>query len=173
MNSLAEAREFHDPVTASSSGASHLPSQLSIIPSSRGMLSRDSGLPLDTRHTMGTPGNVFDSVPAGEGPSSAFFKFFFFLKKKMILASSSCGLTSGITGKIMVHGKGVRREPQSSSIPTPRFKVLYNPEPIKSYSKKLFSQSYDGFPEIAAPGNASWKIPGLVGISELESRLLN
>ena len=75
----------------------------------------------------------------------------------MILASSSCGLTSGITGNIMVHGKGVRREPQSSSIPTPRFKVLYNPEPIKSYSKKLFSQSYDGFPEIAAHGNASWK----------------
>ena len=38
-----------------------------------------------------------------------------------IRASSSCGLGLGTTGNIMEHGRGVRREPQSSSIPTPRF----------------------------------------------------
>ena len=45
-------RFFYDPETASSSGASHVPSQLLNIPSPRGMRSRDSGLPHDTRNTV-------------------------------------------------------------------------------------------------------------------------
>ena len=51
-NSMAEAKEFHDPDTASSSGASHVPSQPVITPSSRGMLSRDSGLPPTARDNV-------------------------------------------------------------------------------------------------------------------------
>ena len=53
LNSSAEAKEFHDTDTASSSGASHVPSPPVITPSSRGMLSRDSGLSPTTRDTMG------------------------------------------------------------------------------------------------------------------------
>ena len=42
VNSLSDAREFRDPETARSSGASHVPSQLLTISSPRGMPSRDS-----------------------------------------------------------------------------------------------------------------------------------
>ena len=59
VNSFSDARDFFDPETASSSGVSHVPSQALIIQSPRGILSRDSGVPLDTRNTMGTSGNVF------------------------------------------------------------------------------------------------------------------
>ena len=54
--SLSGAREFHDPETASSSGVSHVPSQTLFIPCPRGMFSRDSGLPLDTRNLLDTSG---------------------------------------------------------------------------------------------------------------------
>ena len=85
VNSLTDAREFYDPETASSSGMSHVPSQPLNISSPRGVLSRDSGLPLDTRNSMGTSGNVFESLPAREGPSSALFE------NSKNLASYSCG----------------------------------------------------------------------------------
>ena len=58
VDSLSDAREFHYPETASSSGASHIPSQPWNIPSPRGMLDRDSGLPLGTRNSMGTSGTA-------------------------------------------------------------------------------------------------------------------
>ena len=58
VNSLAEAKEFHDPDTASSSGASHVPSQPVVFPSSREMLGRDSGLPTMTLDTTGNSGNI-------------------------------------------------------------------------------------------------------------------
>ena len=64
VTSLTDAREFYDPETASSSGSSHVPSQPLNIPSPRGMLSRDSCLLLDTRNSMGTSGNVLESLPA-------------------------------------------------------------------------------------------------------------
>ena len=54
LQDKVNAREFYDPETASSSGAPHVPSQPLIIPSPRGMRSRDSGFPLDARNTMGT-----------------------------------------------------------------------------------------------------------------------
>ena len=74
VNSLSDAREFFDRDTASSSGASHVPSQPLIIPSPREVRSRDSGLPRDTRNIMGTSGNVFKSLLAREGPSSFIFE---------------------------------------------------------------------------------------------------
>ena len=60
VHSLSDAREFYDPETASSSGATHVPSQPSTIPSPRTMPCHDSGLPLDTRNTTGTSGNVLE-----------------------------------------------------------------------------------------------------------------
>ena len=67
-NSLSDAREFHDPETASSSGAPHAPNRPLTLPSSRGMPIRESGLPHNTRDIMGTSGNVFESLLAPEGP---------------------------------------------------------------------------------------------------------
>ena len=51
-NSLSDARKFDDPETASSSGATHVPSQPFSFPSPRTMPCRDSGLPHDTQKTF-------------------------------------------------------------------------------------------------------------------------
>ena len=115
VSSLNDARCFYDPQTASSSGVSHVPNQSLNIPSPRGMVSRDSCLPHDTPNSMGTSGSDFESPLARDGPSSAFFE------NPKNLASSLCGLRPGNTGNEVNHGEGVRREPQSSTIPTPRF----------------------------------------------------
>ena len=66
VNSLSDAREFYDPETASSSGATHVPSQPSAFSSPRTMPCRDSGLPHGTRNIMGTSGNVFQRLTAPE-----------------------------------------------------------------------------------------------------------
>ena len=50
-NSLSEERDFHDPETASSSGASNVPCQPLTIPSTRSMHCRD----LDCRQIHGIP----------------------------------------------------------------------------------------------------------------------
>ena len=42
---------------------------------------------------------------------------------------------------------------------------------VNSYWWNLFSWWYDWLPEISDLGNASWKIPGLVAISKLESHI--
>ena len=150
---------FFDLETGSSSGASHIPSQPLIVSSPRGMLSRDSGLPLDTRKNMVTSGNVFESQPAREGPSSAFFEN----SKNLASSSSDLGPRNS-----MEHGKGVRRDPQSSSTPTPRFDQGLGT--LNSW-RNLFSVWCDGLPEISDLGTASWKIHGLIRISKLECLL--
>ena len=66
-------KNFNDPETASSSGMSHVPSQSSRIPSPRGMLSRDSGVPHYSRNSMDTSGSVFESLPAQRKDISVFF----------------------------------------------------------------------------------------------------
>ena len=114
-NSLSDAIEFYDPETASSSGATHVPSQPSAIPSSRTMPCRDSGLPHDTRNVVGTLGNVFERLPVREGRTSAFFD------NSKNLASYSRGLRPDIPGNTKRPDSEMRREPQNSSILVPRF----------------------------------------------------
>ena len=114
-NSLSDAREFYDPETASSSGASHVPSQPSTIPSPRTMPCRDSGLPHDTRKTTGTSGNVCERLPAREGQTYTLFN------NPKNLATSSLELRPDIPGNTKRPESGMRREPQNSSIPAPRF----------------------------------------------------
>ena len=70
VNSLSGARELYDPETASSSGATHVPSQPSTMPSPRTVPCRDSGLPHDTRNIVGSSGNFFERLPAREGRTS-------------------------------------------------------------------------------------------------------
>ena len=119
MNSLSDAKEFHDPETASSSGLSHVPSQPMSVPSPKGTRSRDSGSPHNTRNSSGRSGHVFEDLPAQEGPFPAFFE------NPRNLAASSCGQRSGNTGNTLKHGEGLRREPKSSATPTPRFSMTY------------------------------------------------
>ena len=115
VNSMSDAREFNDPDTASSSGASQVPSQHLTIPSSRGMPRRDSGLPPFTRNTLGTPGKVFESLLLKKDHPQLSSK------NSTNLASSSCGLRPETTGKTLVQEREVKREPLNSSIPVPRF----------------------------------------------------
>ena len=94
---------------------SHVPSQPWRIPIPGGMISRDSGLLHNTRNSMGTSGNFLEDLLAPEGPSPSFFKI------PRNFTPSLCELMSGSTGSTMRHGEGLRREPQSSTTPTPRF----------------------------------------------------
>ena len=66
VNSLSDAREFHDPETAGSSGASHVTSPPLTNPSYRTVSRRDSGLPPETLNMMGIS-DVFERLPAREG----------------------------------------------------------------------------------------------------------
>ena len=52
VNSLSDAREFYDPESGSSSGATHVPSQPPTMLSPRTMLRWDSGLPRNTHTTV-------------------------------------------------------------------------------------------------------------------------
>ena len=115
VNCLNDEKEFYDPETASSSGIFHVPSQPLSIPSLRPMISRDSCLPHDTRNSMDTSENVFEKTTCSRRPSSVFFE------NPKNLPPSSSGLRPGNTGNILKHGQAVRREPQSSTIPIPRF----------------------------------------------------
>ena len=118
------------------------------------MLCRDSGLPLNTRNSTGTAGNVFEDLPAPEGSSPLFFKI------PRNLTSSPFELRSGNTGSTMRHGEGLRREPQSSTRPTPRFtrnfKCLESNAP---YWRNFFSKLYDGSSEVCFLGVAFRNIP--------------
>ena len=73
VNALNDAKEFFDLEIASSSGLSHVPSQLTSIPSPRGMVSRNSCLQPDTRNSLGTSGHVFEGLLARGEPSSVLF----------------------------------------------------------------------------------------------------
>ena len=81
---FSEDRDSHDPETASSSGAFHVPTQLLAIPSTRSIYCLDSGLPLGARISMGISGDVFEDLPAREEQPSATFE------NSRNLASSSC-----------------------------------------------------------------------------------
>ena len=76
---------------------------------------RDSGLPHDTRNIMGTSGNIFERLPAREGQSSTL------LNNSKNLSSSSLKLGPNTEGSTKRPVKEMRREPQHSSIPVPRF----------------------------------------------------
>ena len=56
MNLINNSREFQDIESVCSGKLSHVPSQPAVVPSPRGMLSRD-----DTWNMHGTSGNVSDS----------------------------------------------------------------------------------------------------------------
>ena len=115
VNSFSEAREFYDPETGSSSGATHVPSQPSTIPSPRTMPCRDSGLLHDARNIVGTSRSVFEQLPAGEGRTSTLFD------NSKNLASPSHGVRPDIPGNTKRPERELRREPQDSSMPVPRF----------------------------------------------------
>ena len=109
VNLPAEGKEFHDPDSASSSGTSHVPSQPVVIPSSRDVHSRDSGLPSAARDTIGNSGNISGSPAPREGSSSAIFE------NSRSPISSCFGKGPGATEKALETVKEVTRKPKNVS----------------------------------------------------------
>ena len=104
---------FYDPETASSSGATHLPSQPSAFPSPRAMPCSDSGLPHDTWNIVGTSGTVFERLPAREGRTSSL------ISKSKNLASSSQELRPDTTTRR--RESEMKRESLNTSTPSSHF----------------------------------------------------
>ena len=102
--------------TASSSGATHVPSQPSTIPSPRNTHCRDSGLPRNPRNIMGTSGNVFERPFAQEGQHSTLFN-----NSKNLASSSQKKQGPDAEGISEKSESEMRREPQHSSILVLRF----------------------------------------------------
>ena len=115
-NTLSDAREISDPQKASSSGATHVPDQTSTMLSPRTLPRCDSGLARVTQNCMGTTGNVFERLPALEGRTTLYL-----LRQSKNLDSSSHELRPDIPWKTKRLERKMRREPQNSSIPAPRF----------------------------------------------------
>ena len=115
LNSLSDAKEFYDPETGSSSGATRVPGQTLAILSPRNMPRCESGLLRDTRNFTRTSGNVFDRPPAQEGRSSTVFN------NSKNLASSSQELRPGIAKTTRRRESEMKRESLNTSIPLPHF----------------------------------------------------
>ena len=133
------------------------------IPSSRGMISRDSCFQPDTRNSFGTPGHVFEGLPAPGEPSSEILEY------SKNLASSSCRLKQIDTSKIAEREVVLGKEFRKFTIPTPRcagnfatWKRLY-----RTWAN-LFSKLYDGKPEESYLGLAFRQIPWHIGLPVLE-----
>ena len=148
VNALSEDKELCDPETASSSGMSHVPSQPSRMPSPRGMLSSDSGLPHCTRNSVGTSGNVFESPPPQER------------------ISPSCTRNCRETWR-RIETRTAKFNNTDSTI----FQISWCLELYASYWRNLFSKLYDGNSQVFNLGIALRKIHRPGWLSVLESQL--
>ena len=149
VNSLSDAREFYDPESGSSSGATHVPDQTSTIFLSPRTLPRsDSGSLRDTQNGTGIRGNVVERPPAQEGLSSTLFN------NSKDLASSSQGMrpdTTEITRKIESE---MKRKSLNTSVPSPHFQ---SGSGMMDYPRIPFSEWNPGnFPD--SMKFQSWKV---------------
>ena len=110
VNSLSDSREFYDPESGSSSGATHVPDQTSTILSSRTLPRCDSGLPRNTQNCTSTTGNFFERPPAQEGVSSFIF-------------NNSNNLASSCLTLPKLQGEEREMKTLNTSIPSPTSKV--------------------------------------------------
>ena len=115
VNSLSDAREFHDPGPGSSSGATHVPSEPPTIQSPRTTPSRDSGLPHDTGNGTVITGNVFERLLARDGRNSTIFN------NSKNFAPSSEELSPDTTETTRRRESDMKRESLDTSIPLPHF----------------------------------------------------
>ena len=112
VNSLSDAREYYDLESGSSSGATHVPDQTSIILSSRTLPRCDSGLSRNTQNCTRIMGNVFERPPAEEGQSSIIFN------NSKNLASSSQDLRLDISATAR---RDMKRESLNTPMQSPHF----------------------------------------------------
>ena len=160
-NSLSDAREFYDPESGSSSGATDVPDQSSTILSSRTLPHCDSGLLRNTLNGTGFTGHAFERPPAQEGLSSTIFN------NSRIWHPSLKNWSWYSRNSKKWNEKRIDGHVESITL-LPKQK--WN---VKSYWWNSFSQWYDGLSECSYYGMESWNISRLFGISKLESQLQN
>ena len=157
-NSLADVSDF---LRSTDSGAAlerpTFPFNLGLFPSPRGMPCRDSGLPLDTRNTAGTSGNVFWKPACSRRTTRSSLRKFqesgiIFLRNATEYYRRYCE-----TGK--------RNETRAAGFVDACTVLPKRSWSFEPYWRNLLSQWFDGLPEISHLGNASGKIPGRYGIS--------
>ena len=115
VNSFSDAREFYDPESRSSSGATHVPDQTSTILSSRTLPRCDSGLPRNTQNCTGIMGNVFERLLVQEGLPSTIFH------NSKNLAFSSQDLRHDIS-ETARREREMKRESLNTSTQSPHFR---------------------------------------------------
>ena len=117
VNALSDSRKFYDPETASSSGLAHVPSHLSVVPSSFGKLCRDASPQPDTRNLCGMPKNVFVNPSAPEKPTASSSRHVY--ARNPTVTQGEPLLSS--TGRPGARINETHKDTQSFSIPAPRF----------------------------------------------------
>ena len=111
VNSLNDAREFYDPESGSSSGATHVLDSTPTVLSSKTLPRCDSWLPRNTQNCTGIMGIVFERPPAQQGRSSTVYS------NSKNLASSSQELRPDTIGTARVQ----KRESLNKSIQSSHF----------------------------------------------------
>ena len=108
----SDSREFQD-VESSQWKIIHVPSQPAVVPSPRGMLSRDQSLRPDTWNLLGTSGNVL-TIHVHQSTHHQHFMECFILGILMLQMETRCGQARG---DLQLEVKNKNRD----TIPTPRF----------------------------------------------------
>ena len=149
VSSLSDAREFYDPESGSSSGATHVPDRTSTILSSRTLPRCDSGLPRNTLNGTSITGNVLERQLVQEGLPSTIFH------NSKNLASSSQGLRPDTNRNIKERERNKKRIVENADSITSLQKWKWY---VESCWWNLFSQWYDGLSEKSFYGMECWKI---------------
>ena len=112
-NSGNDFGDFDDPETARSSGLCHFPSHPVIVPSIRGMVSRDSCLQPDTRNSCDMRGNFFENPSVSNEPTASC--------PGNVYARSLAATKHRNTGTPIAKMDELERNTQHVAILTPRF----------------------------------------------------
>ena len=110
---MSDSRKFQAVESICSGGLSHVPSQPAVVPSLRGMLSRNQSLPLDKRNSLATSGNVFDNPSAPVNSVSTSHR----VKHPWNLDAAFGNPVQSSTGRPVAGSEEQIRD----TIPTPRF----------------------------------------------------
>ena len=110
---MNDSRKFQAVESICSGGLSHVPSQPAVVPSLRGMLSRNQSLRPDIRNSLATSGNVFDNPSAPVNSMSTSHR----VKLPWNLDATFGNPVQSSTGRLVARSE----EQIGDTKPTPRF----------------------------------------------------
>ena len=135
VNIIYDSREFQDVESVCSGRLSHVPSQPAVVPSRRGMLSRDQSLRHDTLNLLGTSGNVFGNPPALIDSASTPYRGMFHSRK---LNATDGGPCDQARRDLQLEVKNKNRD----TIPTPRFARKLSPRNCLFPAEGVYPQNH-------------------------------